>query len=429
MNYDRLLHTVATIHTGSQQAAGRSLNQILSVRNWLIGAWIIEYEQAGEDRARYGERVLHQLAAGLAEAGVEGLSRRSLNDCRQVALAYPEFEPAVTGNVLSGASRAVWQTSARLAREMPSGPSDEMGQTSAKSPEPELAHVPSDENRQTSANSLAPAFPSLRRRAQAEPPVDWRDDAWVVRLFETLRFSHLLELSRIGPPLQRAFYEVHCLKEGWSVRELKRQRGSLLFERAGLSIDKAGLLALAREDALFQTPQTVLRDPYVLEFLDLGARPRFTESDLEQALLDHLQAFLLELGQNFCFMGRQHRVTVGGRHHFIDLLFYHRGLRCLVAIDLKTEAFRHEHAGQMNFYVNCLADQMAREGENRPIGVLLCTDKDIAEVRYATAGIEESVFVSRYLVQLPSEEQLARWLRDELAHLTDLPGSDEKGNP
>lgn len=414
MNYDHLRQAIAAIHASSQRAAGRSLNQILSLRNWLIGAWIVEYEQAGEDRATYGDRVLHRLAEALASTGVQGLALSNLKNCRQVALAYPELQFDALAAALPQAVLAIWQTS---------GPTDEIRQTSGESSPP----LPAPAIRQTSgASSLPPApndpFPSLRRRAATTEQIDWRDAAWIARLFEALRFSHLLELSRIEVPLQRAFYELHCLKEGWSVREFKRQRGSLLFERAGMSTDKEGLLALAREGSVMQTPEAVLRDPYVLEFLDLGTRPRFTESELEQALLDHLQTFLLELGQDFCFMGRQYRITVGGQHHFIDLLFYHRGLRCLVAFDLKTEAFRHEHAGQMNFYVNYLADQVAREGENRPIGVLLCTDKDVADVHYATAGIERSVFVSRYLVQLPSEEQLARWLREERAQLEELRG-------
>jgi len=391
MKFDALVQTIAQIHTSSKEEAGRTLHQILSLRNWLIGAWVFEYEQGGEDRATYGDRLLQRLADGLSTAEVKGLSRRNLNNCRKFALAYPELElTKVSGGMLPKESIRIWQTSAKSAKP------GTIVQTSAQSPHP---------------------FPSLHKRARATDNLEWRDAAWLNRLFTTLSFSHLLELSRIETPLQRAFYELQCLKEGWSIRELKRQRESLLFERTGLSRDKQGLLALAREGALSETPEAVVRDPYVLEFLDLESRPHFTESDLEQYLLDNLQSFLLELGSDFCFMGRQYRITIGTNHHFIDLLFYHRGLQCLVAIDLKVEAFKHEHAGQMNFYVNYLAGNVTRSHENRPIGVILCTDKEAAEVHYATAGLEQSLFVSRYLAQLPSEEQLTRWLREERALL------------
>ncbi len=402
MKLDALVRTIADIHTRSQDAAGQALNRLLSLRNWLIGAWIVEYEQRGEDRAAYGERLLHRLADRLAETGAHGLRLSNLKNCRQVALAYPELDPrTMAAGLLHGGTLPKRQTSGVLSDPR------EIRQTSGESAA-QAAAMP--------ANADHP-FPSLQERVRATEPLEWRDGPWLAKLFSALSFSHLLELSRIDAPLQRAFYELHCLKEGWSIRELKRQRGTMLFERAGLSKDKASLLALAKEGALAETPQAVLRDPYVLEFLDLEPRPHFTENDLEQALLDHLQAFLLELGSDFCFIGRQYRISTGTNHHFLDLLFYHRGLRCLVAIDLKVEAFRHEHAGQMNFYVNYLADQVAKDDENHPIGVILCTDKDAAEVHYATAGIDQSVFVSRYLAQLPSEDQLARWLREERALL------------
>lgn len=397
MKLAHLIDTIAALHTQSQAAAGRALQRLLSARNWTIGAWIVEYEQAGEDRAAYGDRLLHRLADGLQSAGVSGLSRRNLNNCRQVALAYPQFMPE---SLLQSPLLTVGPDGA------PDGArdADAIWQTSAKLPGGSAL---------LAAGPPGPSFPALRTRASAKPALSWRDEAWIAGLFHTLSFSHLLELSRIDDEIQRGFYEVHCLEEGWSIRDLKRQRGSLLFERTGLSIDKARLLELTRQQAQAPTPQTVLRDPYVLEFLELSPRARFTESDLEQALLDHLQSFLMELGGDFCFMARQFRISTGSGHHHLDLLFFHRGLRCLVAIDLKVEAFRHEHAGQMNFYVNYLADQVAREHENRPIGVILCTDKDAAEVHYATTGIEHSVFVSRYLAQLPSEEQLRRWLQEE----------------
>jgi len=182
---------------------------------------------------------------------------------------------------------------------------------------------------------------------------------------------------------------------------------------SGLSKDQEAVMVLAREGRLVDNPETILRDPYVLEFTGLEKRIVYSESDLEKALLDHLAAFLLELGRDFCFVERQMRITVTGRHHFLDLLFFHRELRCLVAIDLKIGPFKHENAGQMNFYLNYLKENTAKDGENPPAGILLCADKDSEEVHYATAGLDNAVFVSRYLVALPSKEQLKAFLRRE----------------
>ncbi len=390
MKFEGLLHNIIQLHLASQQAAGQTLLQLMNLRNWVVGAWIVEYEQDGEDRAEYGKKLMSRLAESLSEAGHQGFSERNLKNFRQVTLAYPGFDP---GSIASP-----------------------LGLSSLVGPLLLAGSSENSEIRQTSAELLQ-AFPSLQQRAQAEADLEWRDTDWLYRLFRSLSFSHLLELSRVDNPLQRAFYELHCLKEGWSIREFKRQKGSLLFERAGLSKDKEGLMALAREGKLLETPQTVIRDPYVLEFLGVASPTYLTESELEQSLLEQLQLFLLELGSGFCLMGRQYRITMGTNHYFLDLLFYHRELRCLVAIDLKVEPFRHEHAGQMNFYVNYLAENVARPDENPPIGILLCTDKDVAEVHYATGHLEQSVFVSRYLVQLPSEERLAQWLQEERMQL------------
>lgn len=235
----------------------------------------------------------------------------------------------------------------------------------------------------------------------------------MLRLRRELSFSHLLELSRVSEPLARAFYEVQTLAHRWSVRELKRQRDSMLFERVGLSRDREAVLALVNEGRLLDTMTVNVRDPYVLEFLNLPERHAYSESDLEGALVDHLQAFLLQFGGDFAFLGRQYRVTVGGRHHFIDLLFFHRRLRCLVAVDLKIGTFGHEDAGQMNFYLNYLRENVALPDESPPVGIVLCADKDVEEVHYATGNLDHQVFVSRYMTRLPTEQQLRAWLADE----------------
>jgi predicted nuclease of restriction endonuclease-like (RecB) superfamily len=366
--FDSLVDGLTRLQARAREAAVRSVDEILTLRNWLIGAWIIAYEQEGADRARYGEGLVEALAAAFQTRGVQGLSGRNLRNYRQIALTWPRLAIRQTLSGESGAPDQIWQT------------------LSAESI-PALAH---------SGEVLA-----------------WQDEAWMLRLRQELSFSHLLELSRASDPVARAFYEAQALAHRWSVRELKRQRDSMLFERVGLSRDRDAVLALANEGRLLDTATTNVRDPYVLEFLGLPDRQAYSESDLEGALVDHLQEFLLELGGDFAFLGRQYRITVGGRHHFIDLLFFHRRLRCLVAIDLKIGAFGHEDAGQMNFYLNYLREKVSLADENPPVGIVLCADKDAEEVHYATGNLDHQVFVSRYLTRLPTEEQLRTWLAEE----------------
>ena len=393
MNLEFLTHVIDSIHTTAQTRAGLAINQVLNWRNWLIGAYIVEFEQGGEDRAQYGEKILETLANRLKNAGHNGLSLRNLKNFRQVALAYCNLEirqtlPAVLGQEIHQTPSAEFE-----GRKKSQTPPDQFIL-------PELVH-----------------FPSLQGKT---PDLPWRDGAWTTQLFSSLSFSHLLELARVDDPLKRGFYELECIKSGWSVRELKRQRDSMLYERVGLSRNQEAVMALAQEGRLVDSPETILRDPYVLEFTGLEKRTLYSESDLEKALLDHLEAFLLELGRDFCFVERQMRITVSNRHHFLDLLFFHRELRCLVAIDLKIGSFKHENAGQMNFYLNYLKENTTKEGENPPVGILLCADKDSEEVHYATTGLDNAVFVSRYLVALPSEGQLKAFLRREQELLSRL---------
>jgi CRISPR-associated endonuclease/helicase Cas3 len=244
---------------------------------------------------------------------------------------------------------------------------------------------------------------------------------------QVLRFSwtKLIELIRLDDPWKRAFYENECLRGNWSVRQLQRQIGSLLYDRTALSADKRLVIERGRRQAL-ESPQEladIIRDPYVLEFTGLAEKAHHLEKDLETALLDHLQSFLLELGTGFCFEARQRRVTVANEHDYIDLVFYHRILRCHLLIDLKTRAFRHGDAGQMNYYLNYWKDQVMQPGDQPPVGLILCTNKDQTRVDYASAGLDRKMFVSRYLNVLPSTEVLqrlieadaARWLQNHPA--------------
>jgi predicted nuclease of restriction endonuclease-like (RecB) superfamily len=311
------------------------------------------------------------LATDLRKHGLEGFSLSNLKNCRQCYKAYPQI-----GQTLSGFSNFK-----RL---------------------PEISQTPSGQSDISS---------STMRKSTAREIQPFSAD--VVLCFS---WSHLIEFIRLDDTLKRAFYENECLKGNWSVRQLQRQIGSLLFERTGLSRNKAAVIARARRQQPAQSIAELIRDPYVLEFTGLGQRPEYTESDLETALLDHLQKFLLELGAGFLFEARQRRITVGNEHDYIDLVFYHRHLRCHVLLDLKIRPFKHGDAGQMNFYLNWWRENVTAPGEQPPVGVILCSDKDHTKVQFATAGMDNKLFVSRYLTALPSAEQLQRFVESDRAH-------------
>ena len=248
-----------------------------------------------------------------------------------------------------------------------------------------------------------------------------------------LSWTHNRLLSAVENPDARAFYAAECVKARWSTRELERQISSLLFERLTLSTDKDGLLALAAEGHEPYRPEDLIKDPYVLEFVGLPQSGRLTESDLEQALMDRLQAFLLELGRDFFFVARQKRITIDGDHFYIDLVFYHRRLRCFVLIDLKVGKLTQQDIGQMLLYTGYYEAEEMQEEENPPVGLILCTDKNDAVVRYTLSQTAQPVFASRYKLYLPTEEELQRelqrergalWLEQRLQNEAGQGGSD-----
>jgi len=225
-----------------------------------------------------------------------------------------------------------------------------------------------------------------------------------------LGWSHYTELLAISDDLARSFYEQQCIRDRWSVRELKRQKDSALFERVVMSKDRAEILALAQKGQKIESAQDVVKDPYVFEFLDLPDR-NYHESELENRLIVQLEKFLLELGKGFAFIGQQYRITLNNTHFYVDLVFYHRILKCFVLIDLKTRAVRHEDIGQMNMYLNYFRTEENMEDDNEPIGIVLARDKDEILVEYATGGISNQLFVSRYQLYLPDVEALKQELR------------------
>jgi predicted nuclease of restriction endonuclease-like (RecB) superfamily len=231
-------------------------------------------------------------------------------------------------------------------------------------------------------------------------------------LLTNLSFSHFIELLKADSATQRRFYEVQALKNNWGVRDLKRAIDSLLFERTGLSTDKESVLKKNQSESDVKA-EDVFRNTYLLEFLGLEEKLSYTELDLEESIITHLQNFLLEMGRGFCFEARQKRITFDNTHYRIDLVFYHRILKCHVLLDLKIGEFDHSDAGQMNMYLNYYKDNETANGDNKPIGIILCSGKNEALVKYATIGLPQQVFVSKYLINLPTEKELQKIIESE----------------
>ncbi len=359
LNFAALVEAVRQVHEDSMAAASRAVNVSLTLRNWAIGCYIREYEQNGADRAKYGEELLDRLADHLRRKGVNRADARELRRYRRFFAVYPQIRESVTPELRNG--------------------------------------LP------------APHLLSRKIRESATPGLGADGKTLVTRL----SFTHLAELIEIDDPLKRAFYEIECIRGNWSVRALKRQIATLYFERSGLSTDKKKLADMAHAAAEKTEPRLAIRDPYIFEFLGLNPQEAAAESDVEDALLDNLQDFLLELGHGFCLEARQKSIVIGRTRGFVDLVFYHRILRCHLLIELKVDEFRHEHLGQLNTYVTWYRKHMMAEGDNPPIGLLLCTQKDHALVEYAVAAIDSRLFVSKYQLELPSKEDLQRFLEEK----------------
>ena len=360
LSFERLVSAIGQAHTELAAQASRAVNSSLTLRNWLIGFHIAEYEQQGTDRAQYGDKLLARLSDRLVQAGVIRTEARELRRYRQFYLAYPQIRESLT---------------------------------------PELVR------------SLLPEADAGDIRESLTP----RLGVAASEVLTKLSFTHIAELLQCDDATKRAFYEMECIRGNWSVRELKRQIASLYYERSGLSTDKQRLSALAQTGVETTGPALAIRDPYVFEFLGLKPQEVMGESHLEDQLLDKLHHFLLELGHGFCFEARQKRILIGDSHNFVDLVFYHRILKCHVLVDLKVAAFSHENIGQLNTYVSWYRKNMMTEGDNPPVGILLCTQKDHALVEYALAGIDNGLFVSKYLLELPKKEEMQRFIEEQLA--------------
>jgi predicted nuclease of restriction endonuclease-like (RecB) superfamily len=373
LDFSGLVAAIRQTDAALAEQATRAVNVSLTLRNWFIGRHIAEFELQGADRARYGDKLLVALAAALREQAVSNTGKRQLYSYLAFYRAYPQM---------------VRTASAQSAQSV--------------LPAPAPAKVPTP-------SAPSPAQPAL---PATDPEL----------LLGRLSYSHFEQLVELSDPLQRTFYEVEALRGHWSVRELKRQIATQAYQRTAWSVDKAATTQRAHAHAERASPQQIIRDPYVFEFLGLKPHEAVTEGQLEDALLDKLQAFLLELGHGFCFEARQQRLLIGGEHFFVDLVFYHRVLKCHVLIELKNDSFSHEHLGQLNAYVSYYQQHQMTEGDQPPIGILLCTRKNQELVEYALAGMSNQLFVSRYQVQLPGKEQMEAFLHQAVA---ELGGGDE----
>ena len=359
-SFDHLSELVLQLHDSAYSATVKAINRFATIRNYVIGFYIVEYEQHGNDRAKYGDRLLKRLAESVNKRGI---NETILKNCRRFYLAYPQIKDYLT---------AISPTASKKSLGKSPTASDKSSQIS-----PTL-----------SDNFITPA----------------------AELVSKLSLSHIVEILTIDDPLARFFYETECIRCCWSVKELRRQISTNLYFRAGVS-QKPELLLERTE--INTSPAITIKDPFSFEFL--GLRPEaFTENDLENALIGHLQEFLLEMGKGFCFEARQKRMIIDDEYYFADLVFYNRILHCNVIIELKDDEFRHADLSQLNAYVSYFRENEMNIGDNPPVGILLCTRKGDKMVEYALAGMDNDLFVSTYMLSLPDKKTLQEFLLKEI---------------
>ncbi|MBU2507017.1 MAG: DUF1016 family protein [Bacteroidetes bacterium] len=347
IGYSSLINEISAVLEYARRSSAKAVNTILTATYWEIGRKIIEYEQNGSDRAVYGLNLLPRLSSDLSSNLGKGFSVDNLESMRLFYLAY--------------STAAISETPSRKSHTQKS---------------------------ETSSRNLELVLP--------------------LNAFQ-LSWSHYVMLvRRVKDEQTREFYEGEALRNGWSVRQLDRQISSQFYERTLLSKNKAAMLIKGGKPKAedFVTPEEEIKDPFVLEFL--GLKDEYSEHDLEEALILHLEKFLLELGSDFAFIGRQKRLRIGNTWYRVDLLFFHRKLKCLVVIDLKVGKFTHADAGQMHLYLNYAKDKWTNKDENPPVGIILCTEKDSAVAKYALEGLPNKVLASEYKLVLPDAKLLAK---------------------
>jgi len=364
-----LLAAVRHIWEGARTQAARTVNTAMVRANWLIGKEIVEAQQAGQGRAGYGDELLANLSLALRSEYGTGFSLSGLKYIRAFYMAYPDLIP--------------------------------------------IGHAVRDEFVNQTKTIEDPIGHAVRDLLEVRP--EWKPGM----LHSSLSWMHYRALLKVDRREARDFYEIEAIRNGWSGRALERQIDSLLFFRLAKSRDKQGVLALANEGMEVERPVDAIRDPYVLEFLNLPESHRLVESKLEEALISKMQDFLLELGSGFAFVGRQKRITLEGDHFYPDLVFYHTRLKCYVVIDLKNAKLTHGDLGQMLLYVRYFDEEVAEVGDNPTLGLILCTDKNDAVARFVLGKDDQQIFARRYQLHLPTEEALRAELNRELATIVE----------
>jgi len=354
---DPLFQRVSEILDRAQAAVARTIDTQMVIAYWHIGREIVEAIQGGEERAEYGQQVLQGLSTQLAKRYGRGYSVTTL---RYIRLFYQAFASRIP----------------------------EIQPMASQGEEP-IHHMPCDESGEST---------QVQERQGFSPVLGW---------------SHYRTLARVENPQERTFYEIKAEREGWSVTHLERQIHTCLFDRLLKSQDQAGVMDLARRGQVLERPLDVIKDPYVLDFMTLPEQPRIRESDLESALIDQLQAFLLELGKGFAFVARQKRLSFEDTNLFVDLVFYNCILKCYVLIDLKMGRLTHQDVGQIDGYVRLFDDQYLTEGDNPTIGLILCAERNEAVAKYSVLTEGKQIFAAKYLKVLPSEEELRQELQRE----------------
>ena len=370
-SFERLANSIINVQKTLMSQAVHAVNLFMTSRNWIVGLYIVEYEQHGSDRAQYGDALLKRLANRI---NLKGFGERRLYEFRQMYLVYPNLG----GEIVCYLQHNNCDEILRL----PTAISDNMMSLG------EILRLPTA----ISSNDVE----------TLQTPTN--------KLFNNLSATHLICLSNIKDPLQRYFYEQESMRGCWTVKELDRQMSSLYFERMGLSKNKKALQDYTNSQAAQIQPSDIIHDPVTVEFLGIPSNSMFTETEFESAILDHIQQFLLEMGNGFCFEARQKRLLIDQDYFKADLIFYHRILKCHVIVELKTDRFRHEYASQLNMYLNYFRHEVMQPDDNPPIGLLLCTDYGETTVRYATEGLSQNLFVSKYKLQLPSENEIKDYI-------------------
>ena len=371
-SFDELTKIIRDTHDAAQTTAVKAINRMQTMRNWLYGYYIIEFEQHGKDRAEYGTQLLKRLEERVNR---KGLTETLFKNSRKFYRLYPQMVENIIGVISPTVSDKLLETK------------DASGLCDTQMTENE--HI---ENSPTVSDGF-------RTTGQM--------------IISRLSFSHIVEIMTVDDPLARFFYEQECIKCTWSVRELRRQISTNLYVRTGISSNPEKMLSLPSLQG-HDNNELQIRQPFTFEFLGLKANEVVDEKDIENALIDHLQDFLLELGKGFCFESRQKRIIIDDEYYYPDLVFYNRILHCGVIIELKDEEFSHQNLGQLNAYVSHYKEHEMQPGDNPPIGILLCTRKGKKMVEYALAGMDNQLFVSTYMLQLPDKKTLEEFLLKQL---------------